>query len=233
MSDDYTALLKRARSKVPENVGTGERFQMPVVDVQQEGKTTIVRNLEEILDKLNRTSDHLVPILLRELGTAGAYDGGRLVFQTKLGPDPIQARLVKYVETYVICGECGRPDTHLVKEDRTTVVKCDACGAHRPVKAGPKKQAIAMKAEEAVVEGKIYEVMCEDRGQRGDGIARRDRYTIFVKGGEKGKVYHVKIQKVTGTLAFADVVPAPQTGQQTQATSQATPPATGNQPAKK
>ena len=207
MPDDYASLLKRARSKVPEKVGTGERFVMPVVDLLQEGKTTVVRNMDEVLDKLNRTQDHLVPILLRELGTAGAYEGGRLVLQGKPAKDAVQARLEKYVETYVICGECGRPDTHLVKEDRTTVVKCDACGAHRPVKGGAKKAAPA-KAEEAVVEGKTYEVMIEDRGQRGDGIARRDRYTIFVKGAEKGKVYHIKIQKVTGTLAFADIVSA-------------------------
>ena len=209
MPEDYASLLKRARAKVPATVGSGERFQMPTVDVQQEGKTTIVRNLDEVLDKLNRKADHLVPILLRELGTAGSNEGGRLVLQGKLTPDAIQARLAKYVETYVICGECGRPDTHLVKEDRTTIVKCDACGAHRPVKGAAKKLAAAAKPEEAVVEGKVYEVMCEDRGQRGDGIARRDRYTIFVKGGEKGKVYHVKIQKVTGTLAFADIVPPP------------------------
>ncbi|HET6404957.1 MAG TPA: translation initiation factor IF-2 subunit beta [Candidatus Thermoplasmatota archaeon] len=208
MSEDYAALLKRARAKVPANVGTGERFVMPVVDLQQEGKTTIIRNVGEILDKLNRAQDHLVPILLRELGTAGSYESGRLVLQGKLAQDQVQARLEKYVETYVICGECGRPDTHLVKEDRTTIVKCDACGAHRPVKGAAKKIAAA-KPEDAVVEGKIYEVMCEDRGQRGDGIARRDRFTIFVKGGEKGKVYHVKIQKVTGTLAFADIVPPP------------------------
>lgn len=210
MPEDYSSLLKRARSKVPEKVGTGERFQMPVVDVQQEGKTTIVRNMAEVLDKLNRSEDHMVPIILREIGTAGSYEGGRLVMQGKLTPDAVQARIAKYVETYVICGECGRPDTHLVKDDRTTIVKCDACGAHRPVKAGPKKIAAVAVKEEAVVEGKTYEVMIEDRGQRGDGIARRDRYTIFVKNGEKGKVYHVKIAKVTGTLAFADVVPPPQ-----------------------
>ena len=209
MADDYAALLKRARAKVPEKVGTGERFQMPVMDILQEGKITIVRNMDEILDKLNRSSDHLVPILLREIGTAGSYEDGRLVLQAKVSEDNLHARLAKYVETYVICGECGRPDTHLQKEERTTIVKCDACGAHRPVKAGPKKSTVVARPEEAVVEGKVYEVMCEDRGQRGDGIARRDRFTIFVKGGEKGKVYHVKIQKVTGTLAFADIVPPP------------------------
>lgn len=214
MPDDYSALLKRARAKVPAQVGTGERFVMPTADVLQEGKTTVVRNMAEVLDRLNRPSDHLVPILLRELGTAGSYEDGRLVLQGKVTEDNLNTRLTKYVETYVICGECGRPDTHLVKEDRTTVVKCDACGAHRPVKAGPKKQAL--KPEEAVVEGKTYEVMIEDQGKRGDGIARRDRYVIFVKGAQKGIVYNVKIEKVTGTLAFGAIVSQSQQ-QQTQA----------------
>ena len=203
MADDYSALLKRARAKVPEKVGTGERFQMPTMDVLQEGKQTVVRNMAEVLDRLNRSSDHMVPILLRELGTAGSYEDGRLVLQAKVSEDNLNNRLVKYVETYVICGECGRPDTHLVKEERTTIVKCDACGAHRPVKAGPKKAAV--KPEEAVVEGKVYEVMIEDQGKRGDGIARRDRFTIFVKGAIKGQVYNVKIEKVTGTLAFGNI----------------------------
>ena len=204
MADDYSTLLKRARAKVPEKVGTGERFVMPTAEVLQEGKQTVVRNMAEVLDRLNRSSDHLVPILLREIGTAGSYEDGRLILQGKVSEENLNNRLIKYVETYVICGECGRPDTHLQKEERTTVVKCDACGAHRPVKAGPKKQAL--KPEEAVVEGKTYEVMIEDQGKRGDGIARRDRFVIFVKGAQKGQVYNVKIQKVTGTLAFADIV---------------------------
>lgn len=204
MPDDYSALLKRARAKVPAQVGTGERFVMPTAEVLQEGKTTVVRNMADVLDRLNRPSEHLVPILLRDLGTAGSYDDGRLVLQGKVSEDSLNARLLKYVETYVICGECGRPDTHLQKEDRTTVVKCDACGAHRPIKAGPKKQAL--KPEEAVVEGKTYECMIEDQGKRGDGIARRDKYVIFVKGAQKGVVYNVKIEKVTGTLAFGSIV---------------------------
>ena len=77
-------------------------------------------------------------------------------------------------------------------------------GAHRPLKGASKKGAI--RPEEAVLEGKTYEVMIEDQGKRGDGIARRDRYTIFVKGAQKGQIYNVKIEKVTGTLAFAGIV---------------------------
>ncbi|MEA3201697.1 MAG: translation initiation factor 2 subunit 2 [Thermoplasmata archaeon] len=229
MPEDYAAFLKRARSKVPEKVGTGERFVMPQMDVLQEGKLTIVRNMAEVLDRLNRPSDHLVPILLREVGTAGSYEDGRLTLQAKVSPDSLQTRLEKYVETYVICGECGRPDTHLMKEERTTILKCDACGAHRPIKGAAKKAAV--KPEEAVVEGKTYEVMIEDNGKRGDGIARRDRYTIFVKGAQKGNVYHVKIEKVTGTLAFGEIVSAAAATPNTAGPKTAAQAAAGNKPA--
>jgi translation initiation factor 2 subunit 2 len=205
MADDYAKLLQRARTKIPTTVGTGERFVMPAAEIVQEGKTTIVRNFDELLDKMNRSADHAVPVLLREMGTAGAYEGGRLVLQGKVAPRSIEERIQKYIDTYVICGECGRPDTHLVKEERTTIVKCDACGGHRPVKA-QKKQAANQKPPEAVEEGKQYEVMIEDTGKRGDGIARRDKYTIFIEGAQKGQVYNVKITKVTGTLAFGEIV---------------------------
>ncbi len=202
---EYQSLLTRARKNMPEAVGTGERFVMPTADVLHEGKTTIVKNFDEILDKMNRDASHAVPILLREIGIAGSYDSGRLILQGRVPDKNIEARVLKYLETYVMCGECGRPDTHLVKEERTTVVKCDACGGHRPVKS-PKKAA-AQRPPEAVEEGKQYEVMIEDTGKRGDGIARREKYTIFVEGAQKGQVVKVKINRVSGSMAFGEVVP--------------------------
>ena len=204
MPDDYAALLGRARKSLTKPVSSGERFQMPPAEIMGEGKTTIVKNMGELLEKMNRKADQVVPLLLREIGSAGSYDGGRLVLQGKVAERSITERLAKYVETYVICGECGRPDTHLVKEERTTIVKCDACGGHRPVKAA--KKAPQQKPAEAVEEGKQYEVMIEDVGKRGDGIAHRERYVIYVAGAQKGMVVKVKITKVSGTLAFAEMV---------------------------
>jgi translation initiation factor 2 subunit 2 len=201
--DDYSSLLKRARANV-KVVGTLDRFVMPEPQIVYEGRTTIVQNFGQMLDKVNRSSDHAVPTLLREYSTAGSYEGGRLVLQGKVSEATIRDRFAKYVETYVICGECGRPDTHLVREERALIVRCDACGGHRPVRA-PKKQP-PPKPPEAVVEGKTYEVMIEDVGRRGDGIAHRENFTIFIEGGQKGQVYNVKINKVTGNLAFAEIV---------------------------
>jgi translation initiation factor 2 subunit 2 len=72
--------------------------------------------------------------LLGELGTAGRPDGNRAVFQGKFTEESIGSIIEGYVDEFVICSECNRPDTHLVRSDRILMLKCDACGAHRPVK---------------------------------------------------------------------------------------------------
>lgn len=200
---DYDALLSRAKEELPEPVSTGERFTLPDLEAYLEGKQTVVRNFGDILEKLNRDADEVVPRLLREIGAAGTYEDGRLSLQGKHTPRTIQDRLDKYVETYVICSECGRPDTHLTKQDRTLVLKCDACGGHRPVQARKQKQK-GQEEEKALEEGKEYEVKIEDTGRQGDGVAHKDKYTIFVSGARKGQIVKVYINNISGTLAFGD-----------------------------
>lgn len=199
---DYDELLERARESLPEKVITRERFKVPDVDVLIEGKTTVLRNFDEIASAVNREPSQILVYLLRELGTAGTIDGKRVVFKGRVPPNQIENRLRGYVETFVLCSECRRPDTRLVKEGRVTLLECDACGAHRPVKFG----RILPKEEEApLVEGKTYEVMIQDIGKKGDGIAKKDRYIIYVPGTAKGSIVKVKIEKITGSIAFASL----------------------------
>src|SRR5438445_10348215 len=82
------------------------------------------------------------------------------------------------------------------------MLECDACGARRPVKAVKK----AAKVEEApLVEGKVYELMIQDIGKKGDGIAKLDKYVIYVPGTAKGAIVKVYIEKIAGTVAFGRV----------------------------
>lgn len=197
---NYTELLKRVKSNLPPPVSDGERFKVPEVDILVEGSTTVLRNFMDICDAIRRDPRHLSTYLLRELGTAGAIEDRRMVFKGKVTPQAVNDRIRSYVDTYVICSECGRPDTHLVKEDRVVILECEACGAKRPVKA-VKKQA---KVEEAALEeGKVYEVMIQDIGKKGDGIAKKDKYIIYIPGTAKGSIVKVKIEKIVGTVAFA------------------------------
>ncbi len=201
--NEYIAYLDRALSKIPEIKGSGERFVVPEPKLLTEGKTTVLENFAAIADKLNREPEHLFKFLLRELGTAGKSDDSRAIFQGRFSQDTVGAIIDAYVSEYVTCSECGRPDTHLIKSGRVLTLRCDACGAHRPI---AKRQAAHIVKEEALVEGETYEVRIDAVGSKGDGIAKKDKYTIFVPGSTKGDVVKIKIKKISGNLAFAEFI---------------------------
>lgn len=199
---DYATLLKRAKEALPKAISSGERFSIPEADIVVEGKTTILRNFAEIVEAIRRDRQHALTYLLRELGTAGVLEDRRVVFQGRVTATQVADRVRAYVDGYVICSECGRPDTHLYKEDRILILACEACGATRPVRA-VKKPA---KVEEKILEeGKVYEVMITDVGKKGDGVARKEQYIIYVPGTAKGSVYKVFIEKIAGTVAFGRI----------------------------
>ncbi len=200
---DYESLLDRAKKKLPQTLESHDRFQVPEPDVMVEGKTTVVRNFGDIVDALRRESDHLLGFLLKELGTAGTIEGRRAVFKGKVATSQIAERVRDYVDEYVLCSECNRPDTKIVKDGRIQILECDTCGAHRPVRV--RKQ---MKVEEAkeIEQGQVYDLMIEDVGKKGDGIARKGPFIIYVPGTTKGVQVKVKIEKVSGTVAFGSLV---------------------------
>lgn len=200
---DYRALLDRAREELPEELTEEARWDPPQVETQLEGSTTIITNYREILDRLNRESDHLFPYLLRELGTAGDADGDRAILQGNRRPRDIQEKLDAYVDKYVICSECRRPDTHLEKVERTQVLRCDACGAHSPLQA---KKTTQRTEDKGVGEGDRVKVQIVDTGRKGDGVAKRGDFTIFVTGAQEGEEVTAEIEKISGNIAFAHVV---------------------------
>lgn len=203
MTEEYEAYLDRAISQIPNIKTSDTRFVVPEPRVLSEGKTTVLENFRDIVDILNREPDHLLKFLLRELGTAGKMDGSRVIFQGRFTASMISNQINSYVQEYVICSECGRPDTHLVKSDRVLMLKCDACGAHRPVR---KRRARIEAAPEALVEGETYEVRVDAVGSKGDGIAKKEKFTIFIPGGAKGDIVKIKIKKISGNLAFAELL---------------------------
>ena len=199
--DSYEKLLNRAIEQLPDEKTTDERFIVPEAKIFSEGKATVLDNFSNIVGVLRRDPDHVMKYLTRELGTAGKIEGGRAVFQGRFTRDQMDANVEQYIEEYVMCSECNRPDTTLGKMDRVLILQCAACGAHRPVK---KRQTTAVKAATTLEEGNTYEIQIESVGSKGDGIAKFDKFTIFVPGAIKGQVLKIKIKKISGFLAFAE-----------------------------
>lgn len=134
---DYEILLKRGRSKLPESVlKTGERFEVPKAKGHLEGNKTVISNLNQIADALRRNPKHLLKYLLKELATPGELrPSGLLVMGTKVPASRINEKIQQYADEFVICRECGKPDTKLEIEGDFAFVKCMACGARKAVKA--------------------------------------------------------------------------------------------------
>jgi len=131
---DYEKLLEKAYEKLPKVEEKSERFQIPTVETMIQGNQTIIKNFSQICETLRREPKHVLKFLTKELATPAGFDGVRATFQSRIFQRLVQRKLESYIKEYVICKECKRPDTKLIKEDRITFLRCEACGAKAPVK---------------------------------------------------------------------------------------------------
>ncbi|MCF0226420.1 MAG: translation initiation factor IF-2 subunit beta [Methanobrevibacter sp.] len=132
--DKYENLLNRAIDQLPPEVFEHKRFKIPKAYSDIQGNRTFIKNFKDVSEGLGRDPQHVLKFLLRELGTAGNIEGGRAILQGKFTHYLINERLEDYVEKYVICQECNRPDTRIIREGRIFLLKCAACGATAPLK---------------------------------------------------------------------------------------------------
>jgi len=203
MVDPYEALLKKAYANVTEQSESTDRFIVPEAKVYIEGKTTILENFADIADVVRRDQDHLMKYLLGELGTAGKIDGTRAIFNGKFEPSLINGLVKGYVDDYVICSECGKPDTRLVKDDRVLLLRCDACGGHRPVR---KRKARSEPVGSDLQEGQELEVEVQSVSKRGDGVVRMGRYIMYIPRGKPGQKVKIRISRISGSIVFTEQV---------------------------
>lgn len=133
--ESYEKLLDRAYEKVKVIESSGNRFEMPIIQGFFQGKKTVLTNFFQIASQLRREHEHFLKFLTKELATKANIEGEKIVFGTKISSKKINPKIEQYVNEFVLCKECGKPDTELVKEDKNTVIHCLACGAKHPVRA--------------------------------------------------------------------------------------------------
>jgi len=201
---DYDTALERAYDVLPEQQGSaGSRLSLPDPAGETDGAFTRLTNLDDIADALNRDAEHLHRAIQRALGTSGQFDGERARYNGSFDAADFDAAIDGYVAEFVTCSECGLPDTILTQEDGIEMLRCQACGAFRPVE---KNAAPTQQQTDAIVEGETYDLEIVGTGRKGDGVAERGEYTIFVPGAQEGQVVRARIESTSGTLAFADPV---------------------------
>lgn len=131
----YEDMLERAYKKLPEKTRKESRFEIPKIDSQIQGNRTIIKTFPALARKINRKPDHFFKFLLRELATTGKENGNMVTFMGKFSNDLLQHKLNKYLEEFVLCNQCKKPDTELKKEKGLTFKVCEACGAKSSVRS--------------------------------------------------------------------------------------------------
>ena len=131
---DYEKMLDRLYMLVPKEALMKERFEMIEPDSFIQGNKTVVKNFSVILKQIRREQQHVMKFLTKELATPAGFSEGRLVLGTKLSRTQVLSAFQNYVKQYVLCGTCGKPDTHFEDRQGIKALKCEACGAFTSVR---------------------------------------------------------------------------------------------------
>lgn len=131
---NYNELLEKAYSKIKSSGCNSERFEIPKIEGHIEGKKTILTNFFQIASCLRRNPEHFQKFILKEIAAYGQKDGDRLILNIKISSEKINSKIEEYVKEFVVCKECKKPDTEIIKEGRLNFVHCLACGAKHPIR---------------------------------------------------------------------------------------------------
>jgi len=133
---EYKDLLKKVREKLPKSIFERARFEIPRIRGHIQGNRTILSNFLQIANVLNRPPEHLLKFILKELAAPGEIKkSGSVIIGTKVSASRINEKIKEYANTFVLCSECGKPDTKIEKEKNFLFIKCQACGARHPIRS--------------------------------------------------------------------------------------------------
>ena len=128
-------MLAKAKKELPKNIESVERFEIPKAKGHFQGNKTVINNFAQIVDALQRPTQHLLKFLLKELATPAELTKSALILKSRIPSAKINEKINKYANEFVMCKECNKPETKIVKENNYSFLKCLACGAKHPIKS--------------------------------------------------------------------------------------------------
>ncbi|MCR4368912.1 MAG: translation initiation factor IF-2 subunit beta [archaeon] len=131
---EYEKMLNRLYISLPKKGEASERFELPKLDSNVQGKKTIIKNFSQAAKAVKRSEKHLYKYVTKETATAATIEDGKLIMNGRFYPELISKLFTNYLKEFVLCHECKKPDTEIVEQNGVKVMKCTACGALNPVK---------------------------------------------------------------------------------------------------
>jgi translation initiation factor 2 subunit 2 len=197
-------LLDKAYKELPDVLKEHSRFEKPTVDSIIQGKITVVKNLGDLAKAVDRDTNMVSKYLIKEVGTSGTHDSQHLVMKGQFRQPQIQDRFDAFLDEFVLCSECKRPDTKILREDRINFLVCEACGARRSI--GSIKAPLKKEERKQLSIGDEITVEITRTGRKGDGLAKIGNYLVFVSGARVGQKVKARVTGMQNTMIFAVMI---------------------------
>lgn len=201
---NYEMLLDKAYKELPDVLKEHSRFEKPTVDSIIQGKITVVKNLGDLAKAVDRDTNMVSKYLIKEVGTSGTHDSQHLVMKGQFRQPQIQDRFDAFLDEFVLCSECKRPDTKILREDRINFLVCEACGARRSI--GSIKAPLKKEERKQLSIGDEITVEITRTGRKGDGLAKIGNYLVFVSGARVGQKVKARVTGMQNTMIFAVMI---------------------------
>lgn len=130
---NFNELLDRLYSSLPEKALSDSRFELPVVESMVQGKQTIWRNFSKIAKYLKRDEKQLYKFVMNDISTSSVISDGALILNGIFDTNRLNQILMKYINSFVLCSVCNKPDTEIITQNGIKVLRCTACGAITPL----------------------------------------------------------------------------------------------------
>jgi len=104
------------------------RYKMEEVMICNQGAKIAFSNINSICTALHRTPAEILKFLKKYFGSQFEYKN-EMAFTTKkdLTQELLQTAIYAFIQTDVLCGQCGNPETEYVTEKKQTYRMCKAC----------------------------------------------------------------------------------------------------------
>ncbi|MDD4250975.1 MAG: translation initiation factor IF-2 subunit beta [Candidatus ainarchaeum sp.] len=132
--DDYEEMLNNAYKLIPKEALEHNRFEIPRVDSIIQGKKTFVKGIDSTIKEMRRDKKHFLKYLTKETATSVTESGQNIIINGKFGAIQLNKIVENYFKQFVLCPACGKPDTKIILQQGTKMMKCEACGAMTPVR---------------------------------------------------------------------------------------------------
>jgi translation initiation factor 2 subunit 2 len=129
----YEELLVKAYHSIPQKALSHERFEIPRAESFIQGNKTIVRGIGELIRTMRREKKHFLKWLTKETALPITESNNQLLINGKIGAIQLNKLIEIYFNQFVLCPECKKPDTKVIIQEGVHMLKCEACGAVKPV----------------------------------------------------------------------------------------------------